>query len=142
MEKTETKPKKEKQAFSQRINTLWNSFLTSVKEHKWLYLYFTIIGIIFLLTRLISITELPKGLHIDEVSMGYNTWALTNFGTDRYGVSMPIYFNNAGSGQSSLYVYLAVLISKIFGYSVLSLRIVSVIFGAILLIFGTKVVSV
>ena len=139
MEKTETKPKKEKQAFSQRINTLWNSFLTSVKEHKWLYLYFTIIGIIFLLTRLISITELPKGLHIDEVSMGYNTWALTNFGTDRYGVSMPIYFNNAGSGQSSLYVYLAVLISKIFGYSVLSLRIVSVIFGAILLIFGTKV---
>ena len=138
MDKTETKEKKEKQAFSQRIKNLWKSFLASVKEHKWLYLYFTIIGIIFLLTRLIGITELPKGLHIDEVSMGYNTWALTNFGTDRYGVSMPIYFNNAGSGQSSLYVYIAVFISKIIGYSVFSLRVVSVIFGAILLIFGTK----
>ena len=138
MEKTKTETKEEKPAFSQRVKTVWKSFLGSVKEHKWLYLYFTIIGIIFLLTRLIQITVLPKGLHIDEVSMGYNTWALTYFGTDRYGVSMPIYFNNAGSGQSSLYVYLAVLVSKILGYSVFSLRVVSVFFGAILLIFGTK----
>ena len=117
---------------------MWKTFLGSVKEHKWLYLYFSVIGIVFLLTRLIQITVLPKGLHIDEVSMGYNTWALTYFGTDRYGVSMPIYFNNAGSGQSSLYVYLAVLVSKVIGYSVFSLRVVSVFFGALLLIFGVK----
>ncbi len=137
-ESTQTKQNKEKTAFSKRVKNVWKAFLGSVKEHKWIYLYFTIIGIIFLLTRLIQITELPKGLHIDEVSMGYNTWALTNFGTDRYGVSMPIYFNNAGSGQSSLYVYLAVLVSKVLGYSVFSLRVVSVFFGALLLIFGTK----
>lgn len=138
MDNTETIKKEGKSTFSQRAGNLWKSFLASVKEHKWIYLYFTVIGIIFLLTRLIGITVLPKGLHIDEVSMGYNTWALTNFGTDRYGVSLPVYFNNAGSGQSSLYVYIAVLLSKIFGYSVFTLRFVSVIFGALLLIFGTK----
>lgn len=109
-----------------------------VKKHKWVCLYFTTIGLVFLLTRLIQITVLPKGMHIDEISMGYNAWCLSEFGTDRYGVSFPVYFANAGSGQSSLYVYIAALLSKIFGYSLFVLRIVSVMFGAILLIFGTK----
>lgn len=112
--------------------------LDHVKKYWVFYVYFAVIGIIFLLTRLIHITTLPNGMHIDEISMGYNTWTLTEFGTDRYGVSWPVYFNNAGSGQSSLYVYLAVIVSKFFGYSLLSLRLVSVFFGAILLIFGSK----
>lgn len=128
---------KEKQNSGSLFIKLKKGFLKNVKDYKWLYLYFTVVAIIFLLTRLISITILPKGMHIDEVSMGYNTWALTNFGTDRYNVSIPIYFNNAGSGQSSLYVYIAVLLSKLFGYSLLTLRVVSVIFGGILLVFGT-----
>ena len=110
----------------------------SISENKAYWLYFTVIGIVFLFTRLVQITILPKGLHIDEISMGYNTWTLSQFGTDRYGVSFPVYFNNAGSGQSSLYVYIAFLLSKIFGYSVFTLRVVSVFFGLLLLIFGTK----
>jgi len=110
----------------------------SISENKFCWIYFTVIGVIFLLTRLLQITVLPKGLHIDEISMGYNTWTLSEFGTDRYGVSFPVYFNNAGSGQSSLYVYIAFLLSKVFGYSVFTLRVVSVLFGSLLLIFGTK----
>jgi len=103
----------------------------------WKILYFSLIVIIFLFTRLFKIMILPDGLHIDEVSMGYNTWSLSKFGTDRYGISFPVYFNNAGSGQSSLYVYIAVFLSKIFGYSEFILRFVAVLFGAMLLIFGT-----
>lgn len=136
MEKTS---ESSKSGFQYKIKKTGTNFIESVKKHKWIYLYFTIIGIVFLLTRLIKITTLPNGLHVDEISMGYNTWALTEYGTDRYGVSYPVYFANAGSGQSSLYVYMAVILSKIFGYSVFTLRFVSVIFGALLLIFGTKV---
>ena len=99
----------------------------SISENKLYWMYFSLIGIIFMLTRLVQITVLPKGLHIDEISMGYNTWTLSEFGTDRYGVSFPVYFNNAGSGQSSLYVYIAFLLSKVFGYSVFTLRVVSVL---------------
>lgn len=109
----------------------------SIKNNWKHYLYFGFIAIVFLFMRLYQITTLPDGLHIDEISMGYNTWSLSNFGVDRYGVDYPIYFNNAGSGQSSLYVYLAVILCKIFGYSIFLLRFVAVLFGIMLLVFGT-----
>lgn len=101
-------------------------------------LYFTAICFIFLFTRLYKFISLPAGMHIDEVSMGYNVWTLAKFGMDRYGVSFPVYFNNAGSGQSVIYVYMAVILSKIFGYHLWVLRIVAVLFGLMLLYFGTK----
>lgn len=109
----------------------------SVESHKYSYIYFAMIGVLFLFTRLYKLTEIPNGMHIDEVSMGYNTWSLANFGTDKYNVSYPVYFNNAGSGQSALYVYVAVLIAKVFGYNLFTLRLVAVMFGMLLLIFGT-----
>lgn len=106
------------------------------KNYK-IYLYFGIIFIVFMFTRLYRITSIPNGMHIDEVSMGYNAWTLSEFGTDRYNVSYPVYFSNAGSGQSSLYVYTAVLLAKLFGYSLLTLRLPAVLFGIVLLVFGT-----
>lgn len=109
-----------------------------LRKNSGLYLYFGVIFILFLFTRMYHITSIPNGMHIDEVSMGYNTWSLSGFGTDRYNVSYPVYFNNAGSGQSCLYVYVAVLIAKLFGYSLFTLRITSVLFGLVLLVFGTK----
>lgn len=106
------------------------------KKYK-IYLYFGMISVIFLFTRLYRITAIPNGMHIDEVSMGYNVWSLSEFGTDRYNVSYPVYFSNAGSGQSSLYVYLAVFLARLFGYSLLTLRLPAVLFGILLLVFGT-----
>ncbi|MDE7434340.1 MAG: glycosyltransferase family 39 protein [Lachnospiraceae bacterium] len=108
------------------------------KKNYKIYLYFGIIFIVFMFTRLYCITSIPNGMHIDEVSMGYNVWSLSEFGTDRYNVSYPVYFSNAGSGQSSLYVYTAVLLAKLFGYSLLTLRLPAVLFGILLLVFGTK----
>ena len=133
MKKSESLPKA-----ADKTNNKLKRLTEFIKEHKWVCLYFTIIGLAFLLTRLVQITVLPKGMHIDEISMGYNAWSLSEFGTDRYGVSFPVYFANSSSGQSSLYVYIAALLSKIFGYSLFVLRFVSVMFGAVLLIFATK----
>lgn len=111
--------------------------IIDIKKNYRLYLYFGIISAVFLFTRLYHITSVPSGMHIDEISMGYNTWALSEYGADRYNVSFPVYFNNAGSGQSSLYVYIAVVFAKLFGYSLFTLRLVSVLFGIMLLVFGT-----
>ena len=113
-----------------------------IKKKGWtkfdIIFYCIIIGL-FLFTRLYKILTVPYGMHIDEIAMGYNTWSLTEYGVDRYNNSYPVYFNNAGSGQSCLYVYMAVILSKIFGYSLFVLRFVSVLLGGILLVFGTKI---
>lgn len=102
-----------------------------------LIFYFVLFSI-FLFTRLYKLVTIPHGMNFDEMSMGYNVWSLTEFGVDRYNNPYPIYFNNSGSGMSCLYIYIAVLLSKIFGYNVFILRVVAVLFGINLLIFGTK----
>ena len=84
---------------------------------------------IYLVTRIYRILSLPKGIHIDEMSMAYNTWSLSKFGVDRYNLSYPVYFDNAGSGQSGLFVYLATLISKVTGYHFVILRLLAVASG-------------
>ena len=111
----------------------------SIKSNKISYIYFTLIVLTFLFTRLYKLTEIPAGMHIDEISMGYNVWSLINFGTDKYNVSFPVYFNNAGSGQSVLYVYLTAIIAKIFGYNLFVLRFTAVLLGGVLLHYGTMV---
>ena len=112
---------------------------TFIKNNKFDVIFYLIITGLFLFTRLYKILTVPYGMHIDEVSMGYNVWSLTEYGVDRYNNPYPVYFNNSGSGQSCLYVYMAVILSKIFGYSLFTLRFVAVILGAILLVFGTKI---
>lgn len=105
------------------------------KKNKFSAIYYTVILIVFFLSRLVCLSKLPRGMHIDEISMGYNVWSLSRYGTDRYGVSYPIYFDNDGSGQSSLYIYVATILAKVFGYSIVTLRLPAVLFGLLLLIF-------
>ena len=92
-----------------------NPLCNSIKENKGTYIFYAITSALFLFTRLFRLSSLPEGMHIDEVSIGYNAWTLSQYGVDRYNVSFPIYFNNAGSGQSGLFIYIAAIISKIFG---------------------------
>lgn len=100
--------------------------------------YIAIIGV-FLFTRLFKILTVPYGIHIDEASMGLNVKDLVEYGVDRYNKSYPIYFDNANSGQSALYVYFAVLLAKVFGYSLFLLRFVSTMFGGVFLYFSNKI---
>lgn len=116
-----------------------NNYLKRKNITKLDIIYYTIIVGIFLFTRLYKLLVVPYGMHVDEVSMGYNVWSLTEYGVDRYNNPYPVYFNNSGSGQSCLYVYITVLLSKLFGYSLFTLRLTAVLLGGILLLFGTKV---
>lgn len=113
-----------------------------IKKKGWtkfdIIFYVVVIGV-FLFTRLFKILTVPYGIHIDEASMGLNVKDLVEYGVDRYNKSYPIYFDNANSGQSALYVYVAVLLAKIFGYSLFLLRFVSTLFGGVFLYFSNKI---
>lgn len=100
--------------------------------------FFILLSILFLTTRLWQLNRLPTGLHVDEAGMAYDAWSLSQFGTDRYGKSLPVYLANFGTGQSALYAYVCALFIKLIGYNIWAIRLPAVLFSAINLFFGCK----
>lgn len=98
------------------------------------------IGIVFLFTRLYLLTEIPRGLHVDEVGMAYDAFSLANYGTDRYLNHFPVYLINYGGGQSALYAYLSAFLMKLLGAGVWAIRIPAVLSGGLVLGFGSALV--
>ncbi|MBQ7955105.1 MAG: glycosyltransferase family 39 protein [Lachnospiraceae bacterium] len=93
---------------------------------------------LFFLTRIWKLASLPFGIHIDEAGMAYDAWCLAEYGVDRHLKSWPLYLQNFGSGQSSLYAFLCAGLFKIFGYHPVLIRIPGVLSSLVTLIFGTK----
>lgn len=73
--------------------------------------------------HLYGISRIPNGINVDEMGMGYDAWCMAHFGVDRYLKSYPVYLTNFGGGQSALYAYLCMPLVKIFGLSVITLRL-------------------
>lgn len=82
------------------------------------------IALVFVLT--FKLGAVPAGLHVDEAGMAYDALALAEQGTDRFGYHNPVYLINFGGGQNALYTYLASLVVRIFGFSVVAIRIPAV----------------
>ena len=83
----------------------------------------------FILTY--KITEVPDPYHVDEAGMAYDAFSIANYGVDRYLYKYPVYLLNFGDGQSVLYAYLAAACIKLFGYSVISVRIPAIVLSVI-----------
>lgn len=101
-------------------------------------LFFFVISCLFI-TRLFRLDTLPSGMHIDEAGMAYDAWCLSEYGVDRYLKSWPVYLNNFGSGQSSLYAFLCAALFKIFGCNIWTVRLPAVIFSFLTCLFGMKI---
>ena len=115
------------------------NFFNFISKH-----YKICLGLIFLLfcfSRLYLFGLIPSTMHIDEAATAYNAFSIANSGVDRYTNIFPIYFLNFEGGQSALYTYLAALFIKIFGYSIITVRIPALIFGLLTLIFGYLLAS-
>lgn len=96
---------------------------------------------LFCITRFWRLDILPGGMHIDEAGMAYDAWSLSKYGVDRYLKSWPVYLTNFGSGQSSLYAFVCALLFKVFGYSLLMVRMPAIIFSFLNVVFGMKIVK-
>ncbi|WP_394200596.1 NPCBM/NEW2 domain-containing protein [Marinagarivorans algicola] len=98
---------------------------------------FICIAVITIATRFIWLGELPGGLNQDEASMGYDAYALLEYGIDRNGIHNPVHMIAWGSGQNALLAYISMPFIKIFGLSVFSIRIAPALLGcfAVFIIF-------
>ena len=94
---------------------------------------FCLITILFIATRLFRLDSVPyhNGMHIDEWGAAYDAWCIQGWGVDRFLTKFPVYFYNTGQGQNALYIYLAALMFKFFGFSLFKFRLIAVICATI-----------
>ena len=99
-----------------------------------------------LLLRVVGICAVPTGVNQDEAMLAMDAWALSKYGTDRYGTYMPVHFEAWKYGQMSvLLAYLMVPFIKVLGFQTLAVRLpmalVSTLCVGIVYLIGKRLFS-
>lgn len=77
---------------------------------------------------------MPRGLYVDEASIGLNAASIAESLRDEHGVFLPVYFEAfGGEYKNPLYIYTVAVFFKVFGISAWNLRAVSVFYFGVLL---------
>lgn len=92
--------------------------------------------VLALAVRLICINSVPPSLYWDEVSQGYNAYSILTTGYDEHGEFLPLArFIAFGDYKAPVYTYTIVPFMAIFGKSTIAVRLPSVIFGTLTVLF-------
>ncbi|KKU29356.1 MAG: hypothetical protein UX42_C0001G0108 [Microgenomates group bacterium GW2011_GWC1_46_20] len=87
--------------------------------------------IIAAVLRLGLLGSYPPFLNVDEVSIGYNAYALLLSGRDQYQKTMPLVFQSLGDFKPPVYLYLTVPSVAVFGLTEFSVRFPSAVFSVL-----------
>jgi len=100
-----------------------------MKKH-WFKLFLVLISFFALFTRLYKVTDSPPSPYWEEAALGYDAYSISETGRDHHGNSYPLVaFESFGDWKPAGYFYAIVPFIKLFGLSVLSVRLPSVIAG-------------
>ena len=113
------------------------------KIRKKQVLFWSILALAVIL-RCIRYASLPDGINQDEAMGAVDAWALSKYGTDRYGTFMPVHFEAWKYGQMSVLVsYCMIPFIKIFGFHTFAVRLPMLLAscGAVALVYlvGQKI---
>lgn len=100
-------------------------------QSRFRYEIFVFFAVLFVgaLVRFYALGSVPAGLNQDEASMGYDAYALLQYGVDRNGMHNPVQMIAWGSGQNALQAYVTIPFIALFDLSVFSIRLVPALFG-------------
>ena len=100
-------------------------------------IFLILICILFLLTRLYKINEIPPSVYWDEASIGYNAYSIVLSGKDEWGDLLPLHFRAFGEFKLPIYVYASSIFVKLFGLNEFSVRLPAVLFslGSVILTY-------
>ncbi len=79
--------------------------------------------------RFYHLSDVPPGIWLDESSIGYNAFSLSQTGQDEHGFFRPLFFKAFGEYKNPIYIYLTSFLIRLFGLSILTTRFMAVIFG-------------
>ncbi len=92
--------------------------LTNYRLIFWSILLFSLIS------RLLYITGIPNGINQDEAMLSMDAWALSQYGTDRFGTHLPVHFAAWQTSQMSVLLgYFIVPFIKLFGFELWAIRL-------------------
>lgn len=75
---------------------------------------------------------LPRGLYVDETSIGHNAYQVITTGEDEHGEAWPVFFKAFGEYKNPLYIYTAGIMMRLGGPSATTLRLTSTLFFGLL----------
>lgn len=92
-----------------------------------------LIVLVAALTRLPGLGRFPPAIHQDELSRGYDAWALAETGADRHGARWPFFLESLGTGDytGALSTYLTIPFVLILGPTVEAMRLPDAVLGVI-----------
>lgn len=99
------------------------------------YLIVFIVAIAFLLRFLPIGGNVPPSINWDEASLGYNAFSILKTGQDEWGRFLPLTFEAFGDYKLPGYIYTLVPFIAIFGLNEFSVRLPSIIFGSVAVLF-------
>ena len=123
-----------------------NSHSLTIKVSIKQLLFFGILLFAFMI-RIIGLGEVPAGVNQDEAMGAMDAWALSQYGTDRYGMQFPVHFTAWEYGQMSVLLsYCMIPFIKLFGFSAFAIRLpmvlISVMGVALMYLVSKKFFSV
>lgn len=71
----------------------------------------------------------PPGFYLDESSIAYNAYTISQTGADEFGNRWPLYFRAFGEYKNPVYVYLLAALFKLVGPGILAARLLSATLG-------------
>jgi 4-amino-4-deoxy-L-arabinose transferase-like glycosyltransferase len=77
------------------------------------------------------LTRNPAGFFIDESSVAYNAYTISQSGQDEFGNSWPLFFRAFGDYKNPVHVYLLAALFKLTGPSILTARMVGAVAGVV-----------
>lgn len=98
------------------------------------------------LVRCIRFVSVPGGVNQDEAMAGVDAWALSEYGTDRFGTWLPVHFRAWGYSQMSVLLsYCMIPVIRIFGFGTFAIRLPMLLAGcgsvALVYLVGKKLFS-
>ena len=102
------------------MNTTLNSSKANSRQR---FLFWAILVFAFVV-RFVNLANIPTGINQDEAMAAVDAWALSLYGTDRYGMQWPVHFQAWRYGQMSVLLsYCMIPFIKLFGFSTFAVRI-------------------
>lgn len=98
---------------------------------KRILLSFTSIILLAAFLRLYALAVVPPAPSLDEVSIGYNAYAILQTGKDEYGYRLPLLLRAYDDWRPAFYVYLVIPFVHFMGLTILAVRFPSIVLSLI-----------